>query len=649
MIYNDLNKKIIFLPSLVLFIVVSSLLAFSAFSHAKGLPAVNETVSNVDPASELVESVQNGSSDTTNEHIITKTAFSLIGEPKYSTDFTHFDYVNPDAPKGGTIKLAEIGNYDNFNRRASRGVPERNSGGLYESLFMQSGDELTSYYPLLASSITFSDNYQWAEVSINPAAHFSDGVPVTAQDVAFTFNKMMTEGVPQYRAYYKGVKVEAIDQYRVRFELPAQNREQLLTFVGDFYVLPQHFWQDKNLAEPLSTPPIGSAPYLISDYKIGQYVVYQLDNNYWGKDLPVNRGQHNFDSKKIEYYLDDSIALEAFKAGEYDFRRESQPKNWFTQYQGKYFDNHAIIKVEDEVTKAVDTRWLAFNLEKPIFKNLKVRQALTLAFDFAWLNHAFYYDSYEQPSSFFSHTPYAAKGVPSEQELEWLLPYEDELPESVFGEAYSVPSSDHKGFNRTNLLKAKRLFEEAGWVIKGDKLINKKTREPFEFELLAPMGADIKYAIPFQQSLAKLGIKMSISTVDYAQATRRLRKRDFDMMPTLYGGVSYPSSELMILWGSDYLNSSWNTSGLHNRAIDDLIGEIPNHITNEEKLTSLTRALDRVLTHEYPMIPMWSPRSIYYSHWDKFSKPSKKPVYTIGMDSWWFDANKAAKLSKNNE
>ncbi|WP_392563645.1 extracellular solute-binding protein [Orbus wheelerorum] len=583
------------------------------------------------------------------EKIITSKTFALIGKPKYQVDFMHFDYVNPSAPKGGILKRAEIGTYDNLNRYASRGAPERSSAGIYESLFTQSEDELSSYYPLLASSITYSDKYQWAEVTLNPAAHFSDGVPLTAADVEFTFYKMMTEGASQYRIYYQGVIVKALDKYKVRFELPKANREQLLTFVGNFSVFPQHFWQDKNLAEPLTTPPIGSAPYTVGDYKLGQFVIYQRDNRYWGKDLPVNQGRNNFDAQKIDYFLDDSIALEAFKAGEYDFRTESQPKNWFTQYQGKSFDRNFIIKKQGDINAAIDTRWLAFNIERPIFSDLRVRKALTLAFDFAWLNQAFYYDSYKQPTSFFENTPYAAKGEPSELELKWLQPFSAIMPKAVFGPAYHIPLSDGHGFNRQNLLSAKALLAQAGWVIKDNQLVNQQTGEPFEFELLAYMGSDLKYAIPYQQNLAKLGIKMTITTADYAQTLRRLRKRDYDMIPTLYSAHAYPSSSLIVEWGSAYLDSSWNSSRLHNAAIDFLIEQIPNYIDDEANLQALGRALDRVLTQEYPMIPMWYPRYTYYAYWDKFAQPAIKPLYTIGLNNWWYDSDNAAKLPNHNE
>lgn len=579
--------------------------------------------------------------------LITSHSFAILGQPKYNTGFSHFDYVNPDAPKGGTIRYAVIGNYDNFNRFSRRGAPERRSGALFETLFTMSEDEKGSYYPLLAESATYPADYQWAEVKLNPAARFHDGVTVTAEDVAFSFEKMMSEGAPQYKTYNAGVTVTAIDSLTVKIELPEANRERLIGFMSGLRVFPKHYWQNHRLDDPLSTPPMGGGPYYISDYKLGQYAVYQRDPNYWGANLPVNIGLNNFDQIRYEYYLDDSVALEAFKAGAFDLREEGQPKNWYSQYQGDNFAQGHIIKQALDVTTAPNTRWLAFNTERKIFSDRRVREALTLAFDFRWLNQAFYYDTYQQPHSFFENTEYAATGLPSKEELQWLQPFTDIIPPAVFDKAYTVPLSDGSGFNRDNLLKAQSLLAQAGWIIKEQKLVHQQTGEPFEFELLVYMGSNLQYVQPYQKNLARLGITMHISMVDYAQINSRMREHDYDMLPTLYYAYTFPSATLKIMWGSEYLNSSWNSSLLHNDAIDRLLEQITQNQDNENNLLSLGKALDRVLTHEYAMIPMWYPRYTFYAYWNKFSMPDIKPTYTLGLDSWWYDSEKANTLPNN--
>ena len=277
-------------------------------------------------------------------------AFAILGEPKYVSNFTNFDYVNPAAPKGGQITLAAIGTYDNFNRFASRGNPAARSGSLYDSLFTTSSDEIGSYYPLIADSARYDSQYRWVEVDINPRARFNDNTPITASDVAFSFRKFMTEGVPQFRVVYKGVEVKAISRLTVRMVLPKADKDMMLGLLG-LPILPQTFWEKNKFNEPLSTPPPGSGPYRISDYKLGQYITYSRVPDYWAANLPVNRGRYNFDTIRYDYYLDDNVALEAFKSGAFDFRMETSPKNWATQYQGGNFSKNFIVKA-DEIGRA---------------------------------------------------------------------------------------------------------------------------------------------------------------------------------------------------------------------------------------------------------------------------------------------------------
>lgn len=570
-------------------------------------------------------------------------AFAILGEPKYVSNFTSFDYVNPAAPKGGQITLAAIGTYDNFNRFASRGNPAARSGSLYDSLFTTSSDETGSYYPLIADSARYDSQYRWVEVDINPRARFNDNTPITASDVAFSFRKFMTEGVPQFRVVYKGVEVKAISRLTIRMVLPKADKDMMLGLLG-LPILPQTFWEKHKFNEPLSTPPPGSGPYRISDYKLGQYITYSRVPDYWAANLPVNRGRYNFDTIRYDYYLDDNVALEAFKSGAFDFRMETSPKNWATQYQGGNFSKNFIVKADVENQAAQDTRWLAFNIHRPQFADRKVREAITLAFDFDWMNKALYFGAYQRVNSYFQNTDYAAKDYPNSAELAWLGPLKGQVPPEVFSALYQPPGSDGTGNDRANLLKATALLKEAGWEVKNQVLVNGKTGKPFTFELLLPGGGNSQYVLPFQHNLQRLGIKMSIREVDNSQFVRRMRQRDYDMLPTVYPATSYPSSDLQIYWNSKYLDSTYNKSGVSDPAIDKLTDEIAANQGKPDALLSLGHALDRVLTWNMLMIPMWYTHHERYAYWDKFSMPAVTPSNGMELDTWWYDVNRAARL-----
>ncbi|MFU2316601.1 extracellular solute-binding protein [Rahnella sp. PCH160] len=570
-------------------------------------------------------------------------AFAILGEPKYVSNFTSFDYVNPAAPKGGQITLAAIGTYDNFNRFASRGNPAMRSGSLYDPLFTTSSDEIGSYYPLIADSARYDSQYRWVEVDINPRARFNDNTPITASDVEFTFKKFMTEGVPQFRVVYKGVEVKAISRLTVRMVLPKADKDMMLGLLG-LPILPKVFWEKHKFNEPLSAPPPGSGPYRISDYKLGQFITYSRVPDYWAANLPVNRGRYNFDTIRYDYYLDDNVALEAFKSGAFDFRMETSPKHWSTQYQGGNFSKNFIVKADEENQAAQDTRWLAFNIHRPQFADRKVREALTLAFDFDWMNRALYFDAYQRVDSYFQNTEYAAKDYPNVAELAWLGPLKSQVPPEVFSTLYKPPRTDGTGNDRANLLKATALLKEAGWEVRNQVLVNSKTGKPFTFELLLPSGGNSQYVLPFQHNLQRLGISMSIREVDNSQFVRRMRQRDYDMIPTVYPAMSYPSSDLQIYWNSKYLDSTYNKPGVSDPAIDKLTDEIAANQGKPDALLSLGHALDRVLTWNMYMIPMWYTHHERYAYWDKFSMPSVTPANGMELDTWWYDMNRAARL-----
>lgn len=569
-------------------------------------------------------------------------AFAELGKPKYDVNFTHFDYVNPAAPKGGKITLAVIGNYDNFNRYASRGYPGIRTDALYDSLFTASEDEIGSYYPLIAEYARYPADFKWAEITLNPRARFQNGTPITAQDVAFTFEKFMTEGVPSFRVFYKGTTVKALSRLTVRIELPKADRSMMLGLFT-LPVLSEAFWRQHKFNEPLGYPPLSSGPYRITSYKVGQYIVYSRVKDYWAADLPVNKGRFNFDTIRYDYYLDDNVAFEAFKAGAYDFRAEGSAKNWATQYRGDSFDKQQIVKAPRPNQVTTDAAWLAFNNEKPLFQDRRVRQALTLAFDFEWMNKALFYHAYQRTSSYFQNTEYAAHGYPDAAELEILAPYKGKIPDEVFSQRFQSPVSDGSGYDRANLLRAMKLLEEAGWRLKNRQLVN-TAGQPFRFELLVKSGGNISWTLPFQHSLKRLGIIMEIRQVDSSQYLRRLRRGDYDMTSTVYYAMPWPNSGLSQMWQSQFIDSTWNQARVKNPVLDALIDRILAHQGNKKALLPLGRALDRVLLWNNYMIPMWYSAEDRYAWWNKFSQPAVTPAYSVGLDNWWYDVNKAAKL-----
>ena len=571
------------------------------------------------------------------------TAFAVIGEPKYAVNFNHYDYVNPAAPKGGNVTLSATGTFDNFNRFALRGVAAARTESLYDTLFVTSDDEPGSYYPLVAENVRYAEDFSWAEIAINPRARFHDGTPVSARDVAFTFHKFMTEGVPQFRLVYKGTTVKAIAPLTVRIELPEANKENMLSLFS-LPVMPESFWKNHKLSDPLSTPPLAGGPYRITDWRMGQYVIYSRVKDYWAATLPVNRGRWNFDTIRYDYYLDDNVAFEAFKAGAFDLRVENSAKNWATRYIGKNFAKGYIVKDEHKNESAQDTRWLAFNIQRPVFSDRRVREAITLAFDFEWMNKALFYGAYSRANSYFQNTEYAARDYPHADELVLLAPMKAELPPEVFTRLFEPPKSDGNGFDRDNLLKASKLLDDAGWVLKNRLRVNVKTGKPLSFELLIASGANDQWVLPFKKNLARLGVTMNIRQVDIAQLTNRKRSRDYDMMQTLWAAQPWPSSDLQISWASGYIDSSYNAPGVKSPVIDALIAKIVAAQGDKEKLLPLGRALDRVLTWNYYMLPMWYMGEDRVARWDKFSLPAVRPVYTLGFDTWWYDVNKAAKL-----
>ncbi|WP_235225488.1 extracellular solute-binding protein [Vibrio sp. ER1A] len=578
-------------------------------------------------------------------NVIETTTLVGFGTAKYPADFKHFDYVNPDAPKYGKVTYGQNGTFDNFNRYASRGQPAAATGNLYDTLMFSPSDEIDAFYPLIAEKVRYSDDYSWLEVDINPKAKFNDGVPITAKDVEFTYAKFVKEGVPQFRAYYKDVKsVKAISDLTVRIEMSVPNKEKLFSLAQSTRVLPEHYWKDKNFSEPLNEPPVGSGAYKIVDYKMGQSLTYQLDENYWAKDLPVNVGRNNFKTIQYDYYRDDTVMLEAFKAGEFDFREESSAKFWASSYNGVNFDKGYIKKEEIEHHKPMATQAFVFNTERPVFSDPKVREALNYAMDFEWMNKNMFYSQYTRTRSYFQNTDYEAKGLPSEAELEVLNKYKGKIPERVFTDEYNPPVTDGSGRIRPQMRKAFALLKEAGWQLKNKVMTNMETGEPLSFELLIYSPTSERFAIPVQKNMRAMGIYMRIRTVDTTQYLKRWRDRDFDMVSSRYTAHPYPSSDLKIVWNSNFIDSTYNQAGVKDPVIDDLTDLIEQNQQNPENLLALGRSLDRVLQWNFYIIPQWYIKKYRVATWDKFERPDVLPTYDLGVDTWWVSKEKAEKL-----
>ena len=577
--------------------------------------------------------------------VIETTTLVGFGTAKYPENFAHFDYVNPDAPKYGKVTYGQMGTYDNFNRYASRGVAAAGSGQLYDTLMYSPSDEINTYYPLIASKARYSDDYMWLELDLNPKARFQDGEPITAHDVAFTFQKFMTEGVPQYRSYYKVIKsVTAKSDLVVRIEMSEPDREKLFSFAQSTRVLPKHFWQDKKFSEPLNEPPVGSSAYKVTDYKPGQSVTYTLDKDYWAKDLPVNVGRNNFEQVQYDYYRDDTVMLEAFKAGEFDIRIESEPKFWENSYTGSNFDKGYIKKEVIPHSQPQQANGFVFNIQTEVFKDPKVREAITYALDFEWMNKNLFYNENSRTRSYFQNTDYASVGLPSDAEKAVLEPIKDKIPPRVFTEEYQPPKTDGSGRIRSQMRTAFKLFKEAGWELKNKVMTNTKTGEAMSFELLIFNPNVETYAIPFQKNLKLMGIDMKLRTVDRTQYIKRLRDRDFDMVSSRYFANAYPSSSLMIVWNSKFIDSTYNTAGVIDPAVDYLTQEIADNQQNPDKLLALGRAFDRVLQWNLYMVPQWHYSNYRVATWDKFERPDIRPEYDLGVDTWWVSKEKAAKL-----
>ncbi len=522
-------------------------------------------------------------------------AIAMHGEPKYSKDFENAEYTNPNSIKGGSIVRSAIGTYDSFNPFILKGTSAAGIGGLYETLTTGSSDEAFTEYGLLAETIEWPDDRSWVSFTLRNEAYWHDGKKITADDVVWTFNTLMEKGHPFYKYYYGDVKeVIKEKENKVRFNFTTNTNKELVLIVGQLPVLPKHYWENRNFEETSLEIPIGSGPYKIKSFDSGRSITYELDQNYWGfaASIPIKVGKDNFETIRYDYYKDRGIEREAFKSGEIDFFSENSSKEWATAYEINAVEEGLIKKELINHENPQGMQGFAFNIRKDKFKDRRVRKALSYAFDFEWSNKNLFFDAYKRTDSFFENSELASSGLPSKEELNYLNPYLDVLPKEIFTEEYTNPVTDGSGYMRMQLQEASKLLEESGWELVDGKLYESNTKEPFEFEILLRSPAFERIVLPFKDNLEKLGIDVTVRTIDSAEYQKKIEVFDFDMIVQTFSQSLSPGNEQKNFWGSDAANTngSRNVIGIKNYAIDGLIDSLIN-AKDREDLLIITKAL----------------------------------------------------------
>jgi len=573
-------------------------------------------------------------------------ALAMHGAPKYSANFTHFDYVNPDAPKGGEVRLAALGTFDSLNPFILKGVPAAGIGSTFDTLMTAADDEAFSYYGLVAESLEVPQDRSWVIFNLRPSARFSDGSPLTAADVLWTFDMLRQKGTPRWRIYYADVaKAEQLGEHRIKFTFkPGSNRE-LPLILGQFPIASKAYYEKVPFDSTATEAPLGSGPYKMARVDLGHSITLERDPNYWGRDLPVNRGRFNFGTIRYDYYRDRTIAFEAFKGGDIDFRLEPTAKDWATGYDIPAIKNGQMIKENLPNEMPLPMQGFAYNLRRPLFQDDRVREALAYAFDFEWLNKNLFYGLYARTNSFFFNSELASRDLPSAEELKILEPLRAELPPRVFTEEYRPPKTDGSGNIRDNLREGLRLLKEAGWEIRANKLVNVESGKPFEFDILNAEPSMDRLILPFINNLQRFGITAHLRNVDSSQFEHRVEDFDFDMIVNIWAQSLSPGNEQREFWGSAAADQrgSQNVVGIKNPAIDKLI-DLVIAAPDRESLVMRTRALDRALLWGHYVIPQYRDAVYHVAYWSMFGRPQKLPKQGVALDTWWVDPAKLAAL-----
>jgi len=582
---------------------------------------------------------------------------SLFGDLKYPANFARFDYVNANAPKGGTVRQIAYGSFDNFNLVVS-GIKGSLAGAVAltnDTLMVSSFDEVSAEYGLLAQSVGHPDDHSYVVYRLRAEARWHDGKPVTPEDVIFSLNAFKAHN-PIYAAYYRHVvKAEKTGERDVTFVFDKPGNRELPQIVGQLNVLPKHWWEGKDAsgkARDISAttlePPLGCGAYRIRDFVAGRSVVLERVKDYWGRDLNVNIGRNNFDEQRFEYFRDTTVGREAFKADQVDVINENSAKSWATGYDFPAVVDKRVVLEEFDINNIGRMQGFAFNLRRDLFKDVRFRRALNYAFDFEEMNKQLFYGQYKRINSYFEGTELAASGLPTGQELAILEPLRGKIPDEVFTTPYLNPVNGDPQAVRNNLREALKLLKEAGYDIQDRKLRDPKGA-PVLVEFLSSDPSSERYTLFFKPALERLGIEVRVRTVDDAQYENRLRNRDFDITTQVWGQSLSPGNEQRDFWGSDAADQpgSRNLVGIKDAAVDALIERVI-FAKDRAELIAATHALDRVLLWNFYVIPQWTYGKVRLARWDRFARPEPLPKYAMsGFPAlWWWDEQKAVRASK---
>ena len=574
-------------------------------------------------------------------------AIAMHGTPKYGADFEHFEYTNPGAPKGGRVVFSAFGSYDSLHPFILKGQSAAGVGNLFESLTTSSSDEAFTRYGLLAESIEWPEDRSWVAYTLRPEARWQDGQPVTVEDVIWSLETLKSQGHPGFRQYFANVVgAEKTAPRTVRFSFSGPTNRELPLIIGELPILPKHYWQDRDFQATTLEAPLGSGPYRVKAVDPGRSITYELDPNYWGKDLPVNRGKNNYGIMHYEYYRDRGVQREAFKAGKIDFFSENVAKEWATAYDLATVNNGVINKRLIPHENPQGMQAFVFNTRRDIFKDRQVRAALAYAFDFEWTNQNLFYGAYTRTKSYFSNSELASSDLPGGVELAILEPYRDQLPPEVFTEAYEPPMTDGSGNLRGNLRTALRLLKGAGWDIQDGALTHGDSGLVMQFEIMLMSPDFERVVLPFTKNLERLGIVADVRTVDTAQYQQRMDSFDFDVVVGSWGQSLSPGNEQRNYWHSQAADipGSRNTAGIQEPVVDELI-ELVISAPDRESLITRTRALDRVLLWSHYVVPHWHLAAYRVLYWDKFGTPEIMPKYDLGVQYWWVEPDLDASLA----